>query len=154
MQLANVIVRLGGDLNNTVPRRGVTPAEILVLKHIHGSDAVVDVMPAGDDRKLRHEEVFARLSAKYDPSAGAMVGRPGDQPRGVLQELFPGAMKKLPTTLSEIGYDFGDAASLPAVGQSEPIEPAAEVADEPEVDETSDDSAGDGEAPVAETAAE
>ena len=57
MELANALLALGGDRQNTVPKYSVTPAEIAVLISIHGADSVYDVFPLEDsvDRTVREE---------------------------------------------------------------------------------------------------
>lgn len=90
MQRCNATVRLGGELDNTVPLYGLSPAEVLVLRHIHGQDAVVDFAPAGNDRGKSIDE-RARLAEKYSAK--------------FLTEVFPGAHPTYPATFAEIGVD-------------------------------------------------
>jgi hypothetical protein len=128
MQLSNVEVRLGGNVLHTVPKMGVTPAEIVVLQHIHGEGSVVNVRPTGKTSRATHGQEFARLSALYDRRGGGFAAKPGDEPETIMGRLFPGAIKKLPETLAEIGMEPG----------AEPPTPA----DEPELDETNGDELG------------
>lgn len=155
METANVLVRLGGDLGNAVPKIGVTPAEILVLKHIHGSDAVVDVRPAGFDKRRRHEEEYNRLAATYDRGAGEFVSRPGEEREGVMAKLFPGAMRRLPVTLADIGYDIGpvDGAAQPSATPNEPSG-AQDAEGETDADEADATEAAAGEATATDETAE
>lgn len=102
MQLCNIVLRLGGSLLHTVPKTDVTPAEILILKRIHGDDAVVDIRPTKFDKKRHQDGEWERLQLAYDRSS-AFKSSPGEESGSVLLSLFPGAMKRLPTTLSEIG---------------------------------------------------
>ena len=101
MQLCNLTLRLGGSMLHTVPVVAATPAEILVLKRIHGDDAVVNIRPGKFDKTKRHEDEFERLATKYDRAASASA--PGDEAGSIMGQLFPGAIKRLPTTLKEIG---------------------------------------------------
>jgi len=48
MQTYNVKVRLAGELHNEVEKKNLIAAEILVLRKIHGADAVVDIKPSGE----------------------------------------------------------------------------------------------------------
>lgn len=123
MQLANIVLRLGGSLLHTVPIADATPAEILVLQHIHGNDAVVDVRPTRVDKGKRHEAEFDRLATKYDRAASASA--PGEDAKSVLATLFPGAMKKLPTTLKEIG--LGHVMSVPSISAADARAAAAAI---------------------------
>lgn len=102
MQLSNCVLRLNGSLLHTVPKTNVTPAEILVLQKIHGSDAVVDVRPTKFDQNRGHRVEFDRLADLYDKGAGDSA-IPEEESKSILNQLFPGAMKKLPTKLDEIG---------------------------------------------------
>lgn len=102
MQLCNATVRHGGSLLHTVHKTGITPGEILILKHIHGQDAVVDIRPTSFSKSIRQSEEFDRLAHTYD-RASAFSGSPGETSKSLMSTLFPGAMKKLPTTLEEIG---------------------------------------------------
>ena len=90
MQRCTCTVRLGGDLGNTVELTGVSPAEVLILRHVHGDDAVVGFRPGGNDRGQVVDE-RGRLTAKY---------------RGKLKEVFPGASAKLPDSFKDIGIDL------------------------------------------------
>jgi hypothetical protein len=47
MRLYNCTVRLGGSLYNEVPKTGVTAAEILLLRILHGNDGVANIEEAG-----------------------------------------------------------------------------------------------------------
>lgn len=129
MQLANINLRLGGSPMHVVHKQGVTPAEILVLQRIHGSDAVVDVRPTKIDKNRRHAEEFDRLAALYDRGAG--VDTPDTDQKSILKELFPGAMKKLPLTLKEVG--FGHVMSPAAIAEMDAkdaaIKPSLEDSD-------------------------
>lgn len=129
MQLSNVEVRLAGNVLHTVPKMGVTPAEIVVLQHIHGEGSVVDIRPTGKNSRHTHQQEFARLSGLYDrPVASGFGAKPGEEGETILSRLFPGALKKLPETLADIGMDPG----------AEPIAPV----DEPDTDDADADSDG------------
>ena len=142
MQLANVMVKLGGDNNNIVPKAGVTPAEILVLRHIHGPDCVIDIRPAGFDKKRRHEQEYERLSQRYDRAAGSFTATAGEERKSVMATLFPGALRKLPMTLAEIG-EGGAPAPKRVVEPDLPPAPE-EPDDEITIDPNADDAAEGG----------
>ena len=95
MQTANILLALGGDSGNQVPKFGVTAAEIAVLRAIHGEDAVTNVLPleAGDNRTNRTE--LARLRARY----GAAQDGEGNK---VVGTLFPGAAARVFETIDEL----------------------------------------------------
>jgi hypothetical protein len=91
MQTAIVEILLNGNIQHTTTRR-VTPAEIVVLRHIHGDDSVVLPLEIESIKRSNTDEVN-RLKAIY-----------GDD---VFKAVFPGAMPKVPTDLSEVGVDTG-----------------------------------------------
>jgi hypothetical protein len=113
MQRCNVTVRVGGSLLNTVRLLDVSPAEIQVLQHIHGDDAVVDICSAGNDQGKQNIDEEARLVAKYKQRA--------------FSEVFPGKRPQLPKTLKDIGIDLNaDDDDKPRRGRK-PKGAAAEV---------------------------
>lgn len=136
MQLASVIVRIEDNVNHAVPKQNVTPAEIIVLRHIHGENAVVEIRATGS-KGISHQEEFQRLKTIYG-SAGAMSAE--QKPGVVLDQLFPGAMKKLPVSLADIGVSAAQQAATPAPApvQEEEIvdEHEPEIEPESEADET------------------
>ena len=93
MQRCKATVRLAGDMRNAVVKTGVSPAEVMVLQHIHGLDSVVDIRVTGNDRgnPQRHHGELARLRNTYREKAVAAV--------------FPGAKPTLPETFEEAGID-------------------------------------------------
>ncbi len=93
MQTANVMVALGGDTGNTVPKYGVTAAEIAVLRSIHGNEAVFDIEPCGEVKR-GHRDERQRLVETYrskDSNGNAIV-----------EGLFPGAAARVFETLAEL----------------------------------------------------
>lgn len=127
MQECNVVLRLGGSLLHTVPMTGVTPAEIVCLQAIHGDDAVVDIKPTIQN-KASHNAEFERLATKYNASSalsGGATALVGDG--GLVGRLFPGAVKRLPVNLKDIGLGHLKAVAASLV--------SAEPADEPAEDE-------------------
>lgn len=107
MQTANIMLALGGDKGNSVPKYGVTAAEIAVLRAIHGDDAVFDVEPTGDEattevengepRKRTNREELSRLSLAY--ASGRLFGT---DIRAV-SALFPGAAARVFEDIDELG---------------------------------------------------
>lgn len=96
-EIADVMVALGGDRINTVPRYDVTAGEIAVLQVIHGNDAVFDVKPKGTiDRKQRVER--SRLQAIY----GHARDHDGNSQ---VERLYPGAAARVFERLDELILD-------------------------------------------------
>lgn len=90
MQRCTCTVRLGGNLGSTSELTDVSPAEVLILRHIHGDDAVIGFRPGGNDRGRAIDE-RGRLFEKY---------------RGAFAEVFPGAAPSMPETFKAIGVNL------------------------------------------------
>lgn len=80
MFIYNAKVRLLGSLNNEVVRKNVTPAEIAILQRMHGRDAVVDVVKAGEVFKRTDRSERNRLAQIYQigPSADGKTRLSGE----------------------------------------------------------------------------
>lgn len=109
MQIVDCFVRLKGDMRMETPRYGVTVPEIVVLRAIHGADAVVKIRPRGMDKRS-HADELARLREFY---RGFMDG----DSNSIVDLTFSGFNPRLPVKLSEIGLsDEGDP--LPEKGET------------------------------------
>lgn len=97
MELANVILALGGDRQNTVPKYNVTPAEIAVLIAIHGNDSVFDVFPTGDEVERSTREEIARLVQLY-PARNADNAL-------IVTQVYAGQNPILHTEIEDLGLD-------------------------------------------------
>lgn len=97
MQHARCLVRINGDIGNIAAKAPVTPAEVVMLRAIHGPDAVsaVALINGGVNDKTSHAEELARLKATY--TAQNEDGKP------IIDSVFPGHSPTLPTTFDEIG---------------------------------------------------
>lgn len=94
MQIANILLALGGDNTNTVPKYNVTPAEVAVLMAIHGEQAVMEIEPVGDvDRDNRDERsrLFSVYASAKDHDNNVVV-------RG----MFPGVASRVPESFDEL----------------------------------------------------
>ncbi|HWU92963.1 MAG TPA: hypothetical protein VN106_06910 [Sphingomicrobium sp.] len=101
MQSAKVLVAVGGDIGNTVPKI-VTAAEIPVLQGIHGDEAVHNIDPLDapflnslTGQPITNREELMRLKGIY---GGA---RDGENHR-VIDVIYPGAGARLPETIAEL----------------------------------------------------
>lgn len=130
MQRCSITLRLSGDPGNTIYKNEVTPAEIVLLRAIHGADAVIDVKPT-HMCKTPHREERQRLSLIYGKKR--------------LDATFPGDFTKLPVSLKDIELTKEEAEDerpvkgggqqpvpLPTfdAGMSDEAEDAAEAAQE------------------------
>jgi hypothetical protein len=103
MQECTITLRLGGSLLHTVEKDRVTPAEIQVLRYLHGPDAVVNIVPT-KMTKRGHVDEFTRLTELYGRANGAdVIGGTNDAQKNLVASLFPGANPTLPITLKDIG---------------------------------------------------
>lgn len=98
MQTASCFVRLlnsNGPHKNEAYKAPVTPAEVVILRVIHGDDAVVNLKPLGMDKRA-HRDELERLRYEYGPK--------------VVNDAFPGHSPTLPVRFAEIGVDGVDSA--------------------------------------------
>ena len=87
MQTAIAEILLNGNINNTVVKK-ITAAEVPLLRHIHGGDAVVNAK-ADETFKRSNAEEIERLKGFYSEE--------------VFAKVYPGSLPKLPATLAEVG---------------------------------------------------
>ena len=97
MELATVLLALGGDRNNTVPKYRVTPAEIAVLAAIHGGDAVFDIVPLGETEAISFRDERERLFRLYPAK--------NEDNKPIVLEVYPGTSPILHTTIESLGLD-------------------------------------------------
>lgn len=64
MKTYDCSVRLAGNLNQVVPKFGVTEFEIIVLRRLHGNDSVVGIKSAGE-RDVSKKDELNRLAPIY-----------------------------------------------------------------------------------------
>lgn len=112
MQKAMCDVRLAsnGDVDSgmVVSKGPVSPAEVLVLRAIHGHDAVSNVrlIPRQAIDKTPHADELARLRDFYTMKT--------EDERSIVDACFPGAFPRLPITFAEVGIDLGEEAPAPS----------------------------------------
>lgn len=88
MQKAAAVIRVGGSLLQTVRKSGITPAELVILRKLHGQDSITQLELERTDFTEQEDE-RSRLEKRY----GELT----------LQEAFPGHSKELPTLFSDVG---------------------------------------------------
>lgn len=94
MQLCSAIVRHAGNLGMTIHKEGLPPAEIVLLRAIHGEDAVVNIAVTHEQARRENRAEVERLKTTY-----------GEK---VFVACFPGRFPQLPTTLADIAVDEDD----------------------------------------------
>jgi hypothetical protein len=95
MQTANVLLALGGQRGNSVPKRGVTAAEIAVLMAIHGVDAVYDITPLDEEVERSSRDEKARLFEKYPAR--------DEDGRFVVEAVYPGNAPVVHQDIEDLG---------------------------------------------------
>lgn len=120
MQTANVLVSLGGDSGNTVPKQRVTAAEIAVLMAIHGNESVNDVEPCGDIKRSNREE-RARLLSIYGAAKD-------DMNKPIVEGMFPGVAARVFETINELG--LADSMFKATGRMTAPAAPVEEIVEE------------------------
>ncbi len=145
MELANCLLALGGDRNNTVPKYDVTPGEIAVMRAIHSEDAVFDIEPTGRSTNRPSPAERERLLAKY-PALN-------ESRKPIVLDVYPGVAPVLHQTIADLGLDESlfkpvsrakpaapPEAPAPKKGRGEKTEAAVEEA--PPVPADADDATG------------
>lgn len=99
LQTANILLAIGGDRGNTVPKYKVSAAEIALLRAIHGDEAVFDIEPLDepateDGVALSNRAELTRLRFAYDMAKVEGVR--------VVDMLYPGAAARVFETLGEL----------------------------------------------------
>lgn len=108
MQICDCTVRLSGDQLHAVRKRGVTVAEIYLLRQIHGADAVIDIQPVKQDKRS-HEEERDRLRKKYRRQIQNVNP---DGASNIVDSVYggPDVSTKMPVNLKDIGVEYPTAA--------------------------------------------
>lgn len=73
MHTLNCLVAVGGDVNNKTFKGPITCAEMQLLRHIHGQDAVTDIEVIGNPRVSQTDERDA-LFRKYPKHNELIMG--------------------------------------------------------------------------------
>lgn len=105
MQIALAEILLNGNLQHSTVRV-VTAPEILILRDIHGGDAVINVADPVTVERTNAEET-ERLKIFFGSEA--------------FSKVFPGSMPKLPTTFAEVGVAVTKEASGKKASKAESI---------------------------------
>jgi hypothetical protein len=104
MELATCMVALGGDIGQTVPKYNVTPAEVAVLRLIHGTDAITDVVVTATVNRTSSVE-RSRLVSIYGKGVDGELRSPA------VDALFPGVAARLFDSFKEIDLLDAEADS-------------------------------------------
>jgi hypothetical protein len=124
MQTANIMLALGGNMGQTIQKFGVTPAEVAVLREIHGNASVFDIQPLDEEIERTSREERTRLLEIYGKP-------PGSREMSAVEFLFPGAAARVFEAFDELEID---ESFFKATGRAKPKAAAA-----PEEDDEDDD---------------
>lgn len=115
MQIVNCTVAIAGEAGMTVLKERVTVPEILVLRAIHGEDAVRNIEVI-DDIDTDSNEERQRLASVYK------------NPEGTVKDTL-GAVGALPTTIEDsgIGDEFVISSTLPKAKKAKKASAAEEL---------------------------
>lgn len=99
MKTYNCKLRLAGAVTNEVQKAGVSAAEIEVLRELHGSDSIVDIKDAGDNKRTSVQERAYLRQVYANPeqlSAQILVKK-----QAMLRNLFGHDRMDLPNDVSD-----------------------------------------------------
>lgn len=95
-------VNLGGSVLNQVSKLGVSAAEVIILRTLHGGDAVNRLVPIRND-KTPHAQERDRLDRLYGPALGKLT------PAQSVTSLFGPAHTKLPVKIDDVEDEAPEA---------------------------------------------
>lgn len=122
MKLYDCKVRLGGSLYNEVPKTGLTAAEIHILRHLHGNDAVADITEAGKNSTTQAQERERLIEVYGDGLRGQQINK--TSPAQAFSEIF-GIAGRLPEAIEGAAKAKPKTAAAPVV--EEPDAPEDET---------------------------
>ena len=99
MEIYDCKVLLGGSRTNEVRKFGLPAAEIIMLRHIHGEDMVVEIVHAGTS-DITDAQVRDMLALSYGPG-DVEISKAGP---AILKEVFGPAGVKLPSSIDEVEH--------------------------------------------------
>lgn len=127
MKLYTAKVRLSGSLLNEVIKHNLTPAEIVLLRALHGDDAVVDIEHVADVNRSDRKERL-RLAGMYSLNSPKGVQSGEDLVReflGIDSQPLPKEVEVRPvaaTASEDVDEDDEDEIVVPLNGATvEPI---------------------------------
>lgn len=93
MQYGKFEIQLGGQMTNTIIRDYMTPAEVEIMRVMHGPESIHPIHITETKRGVTNEDEVERLRARFKSKNS----------QAAFNSLYPGAYPKLPSLFSEIG---------------------------------------------------
>ncbi len=109
-------VRLGGSPLNEVPKDALSAPEVIILQHIHGSDAIVDLRPVKSGRVESLAALRDELDMKYRP---ALASR-----NLSITHLFGPDHQPLPTHVPGVSFEADNEKTARRVRTQPPAAPS------------------------------
>lgn len=75
IKLYNCVVRLGGSLLHTVPKKRISGEEVRLLRHLHGDDAIDALKEVAATTETTREEELNDLADRYSQDQTKFDGR-------------------------------------------------------------------------------
>lgn len=136
-----------GKQNHQIVKDNLSASEIIILKAVHGSHAVMDIYDMGSEKIIKYikQEANGREVDMTRPSTMVdekdfLTERYGQQ---IFSATFPGAVPVLPTDLAQVGIEYVEA------GHTASIEKIPENTSAPSEDDGEGDAESGGETSAA-----
>lgn len=102
-------IRIGGSVLNEVVKSNLSAPEVIILRHLHGSDAVLELEEIGQSRADRtsHHELRKELAEKY-----VYRGNNDARTKFSLEKLFGPENVPLPARLEEFAQAEKEEAGV------------------------------------------
>lgn len=123
MEIANCQLVLN-SFKSTVPKTNISPAEAMILQHLHGANAggaaivELSVLNAEALKKSEHATAMSKFTSKEE-----LIRLLNKYHSKTVKELFPGALPTLPMTFKDAGVVFVDAPKPKVESSPAPIQP-------------------------------
>ena len=127
MKYYNCRVRVGGNLNNEVPKSKISAAEVTVLREIHGFDAVVDLKEVSVSKKEQRSDkderlYLARELVEEDEKRGTFETRGPGYPATAIEAALGHKGQKLQQEIEDLAIEDSDNEKLVADLQAQRAE--------------------------------
>ena len=106
MQLYSCYLNHAGNRDMKIFVNDVTPAEVVLLKHVHGADSVVEVQKTRES-PVPNRSLIDKLQSKFG--------------RAIFAQVYPGNMPRMPATLTEAGLTETGGEVSEDMSEEEPL---------------------------------